>query len=161
MIEFDGEQLSKKQIKLLKKLAKETFKVTDQKSRKLQVCVTFCYDEEIQKLNKEKRNIDSPTDVLSFPNLENQFNREINAKTYPDDVNPENGKVMLGDIYINLNQAEKQAGSFGHSFTREIGYLLVHGLLHLLGYDHIDELDANLMFAQTERVLAKYQLKRD
>lgn len=160
MIEFVGEQLPKKQIRLFKKIAKTTFRVAGQKPRKVQACVEFVYDEEMHALNKEKRNIDASTDVLSFPNLTNQFNRNINAKTFPDDVNPENGKVLLGDIVINLNRAEEQAGSFGHSLTREIGYLLVHGLLHLMGYDHIDELDANLMFAQTEKVLAKYKLKR-
>lgn len=161
MIEFVGEQLSKKQLRLFKRIGNTAFRVAGQKPRKIQVCVEFVYDEEMHALNKEKRNIDASTDVLSFPNLTEQFNKEINAKNFPDDVNPENGKVMLGDIVINLNRAEEQAGSFGHSLTREIGYLLVHGLLHLMGYDHIDELDAKLMFAQTEKVLAKYKLKRD
>lgn len=161
MIEFVGEQLPKKQLRLFRRIGNTAFRVAGQKPRKIQVCVEFVYDEEMHALNKEKRNIDASTDVLSFPNLTEQFNKEINAKNFPDDVNPENGKVMLGDIVINLNRAKEQAGSFGHSLTRELGYLLVHGLLHLMGYDHIDELDANLMFAQTERVLAKYKLKRD
>lgn len=161
MIEFTGEKLSKKQLRLFKRIGNTAFRMAGQKPRKLQVCVNFVYDDEIRQLNKETRGIDSVTDVLSFPNLTHQFNRDINSKTYPDDVNPENGKVMLGDVVINLNRAEEQAGSFGHSLTREIGYLMVHGLLHLMGYDHIDELDAKLMFAQTERVLAKYKLKRD
>ena len=161
MIEFVGEQLPKKQLRLFKRIGNTAFRVAGQKPRKIQVCVEFVYDEEMHALNKEKRNIDASTDVLSFPNLTEQFNKEINAKNFSDDVNPENGKVMLGDIVINLNRAEEQAGSFGHSLTREIGYLLVHGLLHLMGYDHIDELDAKLMFAQTEKVLAKYKLKRD
>lgn len=160
MIEFVGEPLPKKQIRLFKRIANTAFRVAGQKPWRVQACVEFVYDEQMHELNKEKRNIDASTDVLSFPNLTNQFNREITKKNFPEDVNPENGKVMLGDIVINLNRAEEQAGSFGHSLTREIGYLLVHGLLHLMGYDHIDELDANLMFAQTERVLAKYKLKR-
>lgn len=161
MIEFVGEQLPKKQLRLFKRIANTAFRVADQKPRNVQVCVEFVYDDQMRALNKEKRNIDASTDVLSFPNLTEQFNKKINAKNFPDDVNPENGKVMLGDIVINLNRAEEQAGSFGHSLTRELGYLLVHGLLHLMGYDHVDELDAKLMFAQTERVLAKYKLKRD
>ena len=107
------------------------------------------------------RNIDKVTDVLSFPNCENVFNREITPKNFPYEVNPENGKVDIGDIVINLNRAEEQAGSYGHSFTREVAYLMVHGLLHLMGYDHIDPLDANLMRAQEEKVLAKFNLKRD
>lgn len=160
MIEYVGEKLSRKQYRLFNKIARHTFKVTEQNPRKLQVCVKFVYDEEMQQINKETRNIDQPTDVLSFPNLDNHFNKTITPKLYPDDVNPENGKVMLGDVVINLNRAEEQAGSFGHSFTREMSYLFVHGLLHLLGYDHIDDLDANLMFGQAEYILAKFKLKR-
>lgn len=161
MIEFVGEQMTRKQLRLFKKIVKTTFKVTEQKANKLQVCINFVYDDEMQALNKQTRGIDATTDVLSFPNLDNHFNVTITPKKFPRDVNPENGKVMLGDVVINLNKAEEQAGSFGHSLTREIGYLLVHGILHLLGYDHIDELDANLMQAQAEFILAKFNLKRD
>ena len=161
MVEFEGELLDKKAIKLFKKIAKETFKVNGQKPRKIQACVTFVYDDEIRELNNKMRNIDEPTDVLSFPNCDNVFNRDITPKNFPEEVNPENGKVHTGDVVINLNRAEQQAGSFGHSLTREVGYLMVHGLLHLMGYDHIDALDANLMRAQEEKVLAKFNLKRD
>lgn len=161
MIEFVGEELDKKSLKLLKKIAKYTFKVNNQKARKLQACVKFVYDDEILELNNRMRNKNEVTDVLSFPNCEDVFNRKINAKNFPDEVNPENGKVDIGDVVINLNRAEEQAGSFGHSYIREVGYLMVHGLLHLMGYDHIDSLDANLMRAQEEKVLAKFNLKRD
>lgn len=160
MIEFIGQKLDKKQLHLFKKISKAAFLIAGQKPRKLQVCIKFVYDEEMQELNNKTRGVDKATDVLSFPNLENQFNKVLDKKTFPEEVNPENGKVLLGDVVINLSKAEEQAGSFGHSLTREIGYLLVHGLLHLLGYDHEDELDANLMFAQTEKVLAKFNLKR-
>lgn len=161
MIEFVGEEIDKKSLKLFKKIAKQTFKATGQKSRKIQAVVEFVYDEEIRELNKKMRNIDEVTDVLSFPNCENVFNRVINKKNFPDEVNPENGKIHIGDVVINLTRAEEQAGSFGHSLTREIGYLMVHGLLHLMGYDHVDKLDANLMRAQEESILAKFNLKRD
>ena len=161
MIEFLGQELDKKTLKLLKKVAKETFKCNDQKHRKIEVAITFVDDDEIRELNKAERNIDEVTDVLSFPTLNDVFNREINKYNFPDDVNPENGKVDIGDVVINLNRAHEQAGSFGHSFTREVAYLMVHGLLHLMGYDHMDSLDANLMRAQEERVLAKFKLKRD
>ena len=161
MIEFVGEELNKKSLKLFKKIAKHTFKVNSQKPRKIQACIKFVYDDEMLELNSAMRGINQTTDVLSFPNCENIFNRPINAKNFPDEVNPENGKVHIGDVVINLNRAEEQAGSFGHSLTREIGYLMVHGLLHLMGYDHIDELDANLMRAQEEKILAKFNLKRD
>lgn len=161
MIEFLGQELDKKTLKLLKKVAKQTFKSVGQKPRRIEVGITFVYDDEMQELNKKERGIDEPTDVLSFPNLENVFNRQISRKNFPDDVNPENGKVELGDVVINLNKAHEQAGSFGHSFSREVAYLMVHGLLHLMGYDHIDKLDSSIMRAQEEEILCKFRLKRD
>jgi len=161
MIEFLGQELDKKTLKLLKKVAKQTFKDVGQKASKLEVGITFVDDEEIQELNKTERGVDEATDVLSFPNLDNVFNRQINKKNFPDDINPENGKVELGDVVINLNKAHEQAGSFGHSFTREVAYLMVHGLLHLMGYDHIDKLDSSIMRAQEEEILSKFRLKRD
>ena len=161
MIEFLGQEVDRKMLKLLKKVANQTFKAVGQKPNKLQVGVTFVDDDEIQELNKTERNIDEVTDVLSFPNLENVFNKKINKKSFPDDVNPENGKVDIGDVVINLGRAHEQAGSFGHSFTREVAYLLVHGLLHLLGYDHVDKLDSSIMRAQEEEILSKFRLKRD
>ena len=120
MVEFLGKELDKKTLKLLKKVAKHTFKCNGQKPRKLEVAVTFVDDDEIQEINKQERNIDEVTDVLSFPTLNEVFNKEINKKTFPDDVNPENGKVDIGDVVINLNRAQEQANSFGHSFTREV-----------------------------------------
>ena len=161
MIEFLGQELDRKTLKLLKKVAKNTFKSVGQKPRRIEVGITFVDDEEIQELNKAERGIDETTDVLSFPNLDNVFNREINRKNFPEDVNPENGKVELGDVVINLNKAHEQAGSFGHSFTREVAYLMVHGLLHLMGYDHVDKLDSSIMRAQEEEILSHFRLKRD
>lgn len=161
MVEFLGQEIDKKTLKLLKKVAKQTFKSCGQKPRKIEVAVTFVDDDEIQELNKKERGIDAVTDVLSFPTLSDVFNKQISKKTFPNDVNPENNKVDIGDIVINLNRAQEQAGSFGHSFTREIAFLMVHGLLHLMGYDHIDKLDASLMRTQEETVLAKFKLKRE
>lgn len=161
MVEFLGQEVDKKMLKLLKKVANQTFVSVGQKPRKLQVGISFVDDDEIQELNKNERNIDEVTDVLSFPNLDNVFNKKINKKNFPDDVNPENGKVDIGDVVINLNRAHEQAGSFGHSFTREVAYLMVHGLLHLMGYDHVDKLDSSIMRAQEEEILSKFRLKRD
>ena len=161
MIEFLGLELDKKTLKLLKRVAKQTFKSNGQNPHKIEVAITFVDDDEIQALNKQERNIDAVTDVLSFPTLDNVFNKTINKKNFPDDVNPENGKVDIGDVVINLNRAHEQAGSFGHSFTREVAYLMVHGLLHLMGYDHVDKLDSSIMRAQEEEILSKFSLKRD
>ena len=160
MIEFIGEKVEPSTEKLLKKIAKQTFKNNDQSFNKLQVVVEFVYDDEIRELNKKQRGIDEVTDVLSFPNLHNVFGKKINRKNFAQDVNPENKKVFLGDVVINLNRAKEQADAFGHSLTREISYLMVHGLLHLMGFDHIDQLDSRLMRAQEELVLAKFKLRR-
>lgn len=160
MVEFTGETVDKKTLKLSKKIVKHTMKVCGQKFRKIELCVKFVYDDEIQELNNRTRNVDSPTDVLSFPNLNDVFNRKIDKYNFPSEVDPETRKINIGDIVINLNRAEEQAGSFGHTLTREISYLLVHGCLHLLGYDHIDELDAKLMRSQEELILEKFNLKR-
>ena len=91
-----------------------------------EISVTFVSLEEIHELNREYRQVDSPTDVLSFP----QF----------DDLDelPEEGEIMLGDVVICSDRAKEQAEEFGHSFEREIIYLFVHSVLHLLGYDHMD-----------------------
>lgn len=160
MIEFTGQEMEKNTLKLLKKIAKYTLKIAGQKPRKLELGVDFVHDDEILELNKRMRNINNVTDVLSFPNLTNQFNKKINKKTFPKEVNPENKKVYIGDVVINLNKVEEQAGDYGHSFNRELSYLMVHGIFHLLGYDHEDALDAKLMRAQEEKALAKFNLKK-
>ena len=94
-----------------------------------EVSVIFVDDEEIHQMNNEFRGIDRATDVLSFPLCE--------AGEY--EVSPESGCVPLGDIVISLEHAEAQAAEYGHSFEREVAYLTVHSMLHLLGYDHLDE----------------------
>lgn len=88
------------------------------------VSVMLTDDEGIRELNREFRNIDAATDVLSFP---------------MGDVEPETGKTLLGDMMINIKRCEQQGEEFGHGFEREIMYLTVHSILHLLGYDHVDE----------------------
>ena len=92
-----------------------------------EISVTFVSLEEIHELNREYRQVDSPTDVLSFPQFDDL-----------DDL-PEEGEIMLGDVVICSDRAKEQAEEFGHSFEREIIYLFVHSVLHLLGYDHMDE----------------------
>ena len=94
-----------------------------------EINVTFVSDDKIRKINREFRNIDSSTDVLSFPlGFEGDY-----------DVNPENDRLMLGDVIISAEHAKAQADFFGHSLDREIAYLTVHSVFHLLGYDHVDE----------------------
>ena len=114
--------------------------------------VLLVNNEEIHSLNKEYRNIDRPTDVLSFPLGENG--------EYDD--NPETGAKMLGDIVISLETAQKQAQVYGHSLEREVGFLTVHSMLHLLGYDHEESsLQERLMREKEEAILANLGISRD
>ena len=97
----------------------------------------------IQKLNREYRKIDSPTDVISFALEDN------------DDINYSPIR-LLGDIYISLDKAKEQAKEYNHSLLRELSFLAVHGLLHLLGYDHMNKEDEKIMFEKQERILSSY-----
>ena len=96
-----------------------------------EISVTFTDNEGIRELNRQYRNIDAPTDVLSFPMGENGVY----------DTNLETGAKILGDVVISLEKAAEQADAFGHSFQREVAYLTAHSVLHLLGYDHIEKLE--------------------
>ena len=100
------------------------------------VDVMLTDDEGIRAVNKEFRNVDASTDVLSFP-----FNELEPGKFAPDacERDPESGAIMLGDMMISVPHCEKQGEEFGHGYDREIMYLTVHSILHLLGYDHMDE----------------------
>ena len=94
-------------------------------------------DAGIHMINKESRNIDRPTDVLSFPMFELTPGQP--PQDWSDYEDPATGLVPLGDMCISLQRAKAQAAEFGHSVKREVGYLTIHSMLHLLGYDHLDE----------------------
>ncbi len=116
-----------------------------------EVDVSLVDNEQIRVINREQRDIDMPTDVLSFPLGENG----------EYDKNPATGAYMLGDIVISLERAEVQAEEYGHSFQREVGYLTVHSMLHLLGYDHVDGgLEAVRMREKEEAVMLSVGLPR-
>lgn len=117
-----------------------------------EISVTFVNNEQIHALNKQHRNIDRPTDVLSFPLGENG----------EYDVNLDTGAKMLGDIVISIEKAVSQAEEYGHPLQREIAFLTVHSLLHLLGYDHEPGgLEAVRMREKEESVLTQLGLKRN
>ncbi|MBQ4256739.1 MAG: rRNA maturation RNase YbeY [Oscillospiraceae bacterium] len=116
-----------------------------------QVDVTFVDDEKIREMNRLYRRMDKSTDVLSFPMGENG----------DYDRNPENGCLILGDIVISVDTAYRQAEEYGHCLEREIGFLTVHSMLHLLGYDHMEEDDAKIMREKEERSLIAVGLRRE
>ncbi|WP_076556894.1 rRNA maturation RNase YbeY [Salimicrobium flavidum] len=117
-----------------------------------EISVTFVNNSKIQELNRNYRQKDTPTDVLSFPMLE--FGEE--AMEFQDEELPR----MLGDVVISVDKAEEQAEEYRHSLEREFSFLALHSLLHLLGYDHMDEQDEKNMFARQEDILNEFGLER-
>ena len=116
-----------------------------------EVSLTFVDDEEIRSINKEMRDINKATDVLSFPMLEFDENGDIIDCEY--DMDGE--YLLLGDIVISVERARKQAEEYGHSFKREIAFLTVHSMLHLLGYDHVNSSEEEaVMFKKQEEILS-------
>lgn len=117
-----------------------------------EVNITFTDDEKIREMNNQFRHIDAATDVLSFPLGENG----------EYDLNPDTGCKQLGDIVISVEHAVAQAREFGHTFDREMGYLAVHSMLHLLGYDHeTSPLEARKMREKEEQVLGELGISRE
>ena len=115
-----------------------------------QISVMLTDDEGIREYNREYRNVDRETDVLSFPM------NELDAGCFnPDacEIDPKSGMVLLGDMMINLKRCEEQGKEFGHGFKREIMYLTVHSVLHLLGYDHVDEGEMKKLMRSREKTI--------
>lgn len=119
-----------------------------------EISVTFMSDEEIQEVNYEYRGIDAPTDVISFA-LEEELENEVSIIATAD------MPIILGDIIISVDTAKRQAAEYNHSVKREIGFLVVHGLLHLLGYDHMNEADEVIMFSRQKELLHAFGLAKD
>lgn len=114
----------------------------------LEFNVIIINNEEIHKINKEYRGIDRPTDVISFA-----------LEDYKD-IKYENDYRVLGDIYISIDKVKEQAKEYGHSEKRELAFLAVHGLLHLLGYDHMEKEDEKVMFSKQELILDGYGITK-
>jgi probable rRNA maturation factor len=125
---------------------------------KVEIVITFVTNKEIKEYNKRFRNIDQPTDVLSFPALEWKKQKPI---LMPGDIEPNSGFIFLGDVVISLEMAKKQAKEYGHSLYRECAFLAVHGLLHLLGYDHDTKKKEQVMIDKQEQVLNQLELQRN
>ena len=121
-----------------------------------EVSVVYVDNEEIRLLNKQYRQIDSSTDVLSFPMLDFETPGVICEET-----NEWDDTIALGDIVLSLEQAAVQAKEYGHSFKREVAYLTVHSLLHLLGYDHMEEGERSVMREKEEILLSAMNITRE
>ncbi|EGA89184.1 putative metalloprotease [Planococcus donghaensis MPA1U2] len=147
----ETESLDQKELDFVKKIlehAAKQEKVTDS-----EVSVTFVTNEMIRDINREYRGKDQPTDVISFAMEElGEGETAIIGSQEPR---------MLGDIIISLDRTKEQAEDFGHSFERELGFLAIHGFLHLLGYDHMTEEDEKKMFSRQEEILVSLGITRD
>ena len=138
--EIENTQIPEQWIQLLEQCLQAA--AAEEELAEGEVSLSFVDDETIHELNLKYRGIDRPTDVLSFP---------IRDELFPD---------LLGDIVISLPTARRQSEEYGHSLEREIGFLVTHGFLHLLGYDHEDEPSEKTMFAKQERILQRVGLTR-
>ncbi len=124
------------------------------------VAVMLTDDEGISAINLETRGIDNPTDVLSFPML--SWYDGDGDEPGEDAIDPENDTVFLGDMVINVDRVRQQGEEFGHGFDRECAYLTVHSILHLLGYDHVDDEKRKAVMRQKEEaIMSRLGLLRD
>ncbi len=129
----------------------------------VEVNVVLTDNDRIHQVNKEFREIDRATDVLSFPMLEYpapaDFS-ELESEEMCDAFDLETGELLLGDIMISLEKVESQAIEYGHSNTRELGFLIAHSMLHLFGYDHMEEEEQKIMEAKQTEIMNNLQIYR-
>ena len=155
-IDCDGEEFPAEKISALEK-AMEGFVQTD---TPLVIEFIFVDGEEIRRLNREQRSIDKVTDVLSFPALDGIKDEAIRADEHPFEMD-EDGNLLLGSVAVCCDRAKEQAEEYGHSYERELHYLLVHGIMHCLGYDHMTDEEKSEMRAKEEYILAKLGITRE
>lgn len=144
----EGQILEEALLKKMEEAAEFLFEKEGVDVQRAEVSLTLVEPEEIKEINAEYRNVDSVTDVLSFPQYE-----------CVEDM-PEEGELMLGDVVICVERAKEQAEDFGHSYEREFVYLFVHSLLHLLGYDHMEDDEKAVMREKEEMVMSHINLER-
>lgn len=141
--------------RIVEKVLKKCFEEEGLIDSKLIMTITFTTPEEIRKINKKYRKIDKATDVLSFPMFEKA---ELDEKIKNKDFLYED---VLGDVIISIDKVREQAEEYGHSFERELSYMLVHGFYHLMGYDHIEEEDKKIMRPKEEKILNELKITRE
>ena len=146
---------------LTEKVIQKCFEVENINPTSFYICVTFTNPNNIQELNNKYRNINNPTDVLSFPMFEKEeLDNLIGKALLKKPLENEALQDILGDIIISIPKVEEQAKEYGHSFERELAYMLVHGFYHLRGYDHMVEEEKAKMREKEENVLSKLNINR-
>ena len=153
--------------KTIKKVVDKCFEVENLQNTNLYISITLTNPEEIKTINKQYRNINKATDVLSFPMFEKEeldtMVQDSAKKDQVDDTENDENQVrdILGDIVISIQKVQEQAKEYGHSFERELSYMVVHGFYHLMGYDHMVEDDKKQMRKKEENILEKLNISRD
>lgn len=142
----------------IKKVYEKAGEILGEDFSMVSVSLNFVSGEEIRNLNRTFREIDRETDVLSFPNLNKKYNEKL--KKFDSERNFDDKKLFLGDIVICKKIAYAQAKEYGHSKQREVCYLALHGLLHLLGYDHIEKKDEEIMTKTADKILKSLGVTR-
>ena len=150
-IEYLDFEENKEYEELIDKVLEECFLVEEMQNSNIYIDITLTNPTNIRKLNNEYRNIDKETDVLSFPMFEKNEILNIKDTEY---------RESLGDIVISIERVKEQATEYGHSFERELAYMVVHGFYHLMGEDHIEESDKEIMRAKEENVLNRLKILR-
>ncbi len=152
--EFEPEELALKVIDFCLEYAEFPYEA--------EVNLTLTDNAGIHEINKNFRNIDRATDVLSFPMLSYDTPGDFSflGEEREDDFNPDTGEALLGDIVISVDKVKEQAESYGHSTRREFAFLIVHSMLHLFGYDHMEEQEAAVMEQKQKEILDKMEIFR-
>ena len=154
--EFDPQELARTVAEAVLKEEKCSYEV--------EISLTITDDEGIREINKEFRDIDKPTDVLSFPTVSYETAGDfsvIENGQKNDLFNPDTGNIAFGDIVINENRVRLQASEYGHSEKREFAFLVAHSMLHLCGYDHMEEDEAKIMEEKQESILNSLGIIRE
>ena len=164
ILEFEDEKglLDEQTHELMQRCA-DAAQRTEGVSCPLSVFISVVGDEEIRTINREQRNKDASTDVLSFPTVNYPKGKTAGQCEHllREEYDPDTDACALGDIVISMDHVRAQAAEYGHSERRECGYLLTHGLFHLMGYDHMTDEDKPVMRAMEEKSLASIGLTRE
>ncbi len=150
-IEFQDIEENNKYREIIEKVVYECFKEEGLLNTKLYMSIILTTPNKIQELNNTYRKVNKTTDVLSFPMFEKE-----ELENFKSEI-----EEPLGDIVISIERIKEQAEEYGHSFERELAYMMVHGFYHLMGYDHIEIIDRKVMREKEENILSKLQITRD
>lgn len=149
-IDYDGLEENLEYEKTIEQVVQACFQEEKLNSKNLYINIILTTPANIKNINKQYRDIDKETDVLSFPMFEKDEIQKINTQI----------QEVLGDIIISIEKVKEQAVDYGHTFTRELAYMVVHGFYHLMGYDHMEEEDKKQMRSKEETILNKLEITR-